>query len=348
MTKRINPHGGLDTDNSAAGSKKLAFIRYFFVLGAGGAILAAYFDYQQGYTLVSIVEFLVGILALLFLAYSRGQSIAGPILCLTVIVVYALFTVAAFTQMDTVTSLVWVPAYPIIFFFLTHFRTGLFWSVLTLLTLTAAYLLHPYLNSTPRIPLEAFLQTCSAYIFAGTLAFFYEKVRSRQEEMLQYQADFDYLTGIYNRRGLTHHLDAEISRVQRYGTRLSLLLLDLDNFKAVNDSYGHKAGDSVLQEICQVTQGSIRKSDILARWGGEEFAVLMPEASLEEARLLAEKLRAMIADHKFQKVGRITVSIGVAQYHLPEASDDLLQRADTALYRAKALDKNRVEVEPYL
>jgi len=326
--------------------KKLPFIRYFYGLGAAVALVAAYVDFNSGYTAAFFIEALVGVMGLILLVYSSHHAIGETILKLTVLMVYALFTVAAFTQMDSVISLVWVPAYPIVFFFLTRFRSGLFWSALTLLTIIGAYLTHPYLSMTPRIPLGAFLQTCSAYIFVGAMAFFYERVRSQQEQMLQHQADYDYLTGVYNRRGLTHAMASEISRVERYGTRLSFLLLDLDDFKAINDRYGHKTGDRVLQEICQVTRQSIRQSDVLARWGGEEFAILMPEAGLEEAGLLADKLRAIIAAHPFKEVGHLTVSIGVAQYRLPEAEDEMLQRADMALYRAKSGSKNRVELAP--
>lgn len=331
-------------DRPGEASKKLPFIRYFYGLGGIGAIVAAYVDFDTGYTAAFFIEALVGFMGLVMWVYSSRHAVGETLLNLTVLMVYALFTVAAFTQMDSVTSLVWVPAYPIVFFFLTRFRYGLLWSILTLMTIIAAYLAHPYLSMEPRIPLVAFLQACSAYIFVGSLAFFYERVRSHQEQMLQHQADYDYLTGVYNRRGLTHAMAMEISRVERYGTRLSFLLLDLDDFKAINDRYGHKIGDQVLQEICQVTQQSIRQSDVLARWGGEEFAILMPEAGLEEAGLLADKLRAIIAAHHFEQVGHITVSIGVAQYRLPEAEDEMLQRADTALYRAKTGSKNRVEL----
>jgi diguanylate cyclase (GGDEF)-like protein len=342
----MKPEAKPGSDRLPHGSNKLSFIRYFFALGAFGALLAAYFDRQQGYVTVSAIEATVGVLGLVFLLYSHRFPITNVVLNATVVVVYSLFAAAAFTQMDAVISLVWVPAYPIVFFFLTRYRTGLFWSALTLLTITVAYIIHPYLRETERIPLQAFLQTCSAYIFVGALAFFYEVVRSRQERQLQQQADYDYLTGVYNRRGLTRSMATEINRVARYGTRLSFLLMDIDDFKQINDRHGHKTGDRVLQAICRLTRESIRQSDVLARWGGEEFAILLPEAGLQQAGLLADKLRAIIAAHEFDGVGHITVSIGVAQYRLPEPEDDMLQRADMALYRAKGGNKNRVELAP--
>lgn len=327
-------------------SNKLTFIRFFFALGAGGALLASYIDHLEGYNFVSMVEAIIGVLGLVFLFISRRHAVHDLTIKVTLVLVYVMYAVASFTQMDSMISLVWVPAYPIVFFFLTRHQTGLVWSALTLVTFIIAYLTHPLFADTPRIPLEAFLQSCAAFVFVGSLAFFYEVARSRQEHRLLMQADYDYLTGVYNRRGLTHAMEAEINRVERYGTRLSFLLMDLDDFKSVNDRYGHRNGDLVLKDICNITRNSIRQSDILARWGGEEFAVLMPEAGLEQAAQLADKLRSIIAAHLFRAEVRITVSIGVAQYQLPEAEDEMLQRADAALYRAKAAGKNRVEKGP--
>ena len=326
-------------------TQKFHLIRYFLSLSVLSASLACIIHIQQGYYYLATAELLVSLLALYFLFFTKENHNFELLIPFITILIYLLFVTGSISQQDSLISLVWIPAYPIIYFYLTDCKSGLFWSTVSLLTFITGYLIHPYFFITERIPVEALMQTVSAYVFVTALAFFYELVRSRQETRLQTQANYDYLTSIYNRRGLNQRLKIELNRVERYGTKLSFMLIDLDNFKRVNDTFGHKAGDKLLQEISDLTRNSIRKSDIVARWGGEEFAILLPEADITQAKLLAEKLRAIVAAHTFKTVGTITISIGLTQYKVPETLDDMLYRADTALYRAKKLNKNRVEFE---
>lgn len=164
------------------------------------------------------------------------------------------------------------------------------------------------------------------------------------QEELQQQVITDYLTGILNRRGFMERFEIEIQRSQRYGSALSLIWFDLDKFKEVNDQFGHHVGDEVLRLISQVAEGVIRKVDIFARMGGEEFCVLMPQTNLNGALEVAEKLR-----HAFEECNcpggiTITASFGVAE-HLPgEGADHFLKRADNALYRSKEEGRNLLTV----
>ena len=162
-----------------------------------------------------------------------------------------------------------------------------------------------------------------------------------QAEQLQAQVSIDALTGIFNRRGLASAFEREHSRAQRHGRPLSLLVLDIDHFKRVNDAHGHDAGDRVLRELCQRVGAALRRDDTFARWGGEEFVVLAPESDEAAAWVLAEKLRAATARRPFDGVGTVTVSIGVAQWQGNESLDELCGRADRALYAAKASGRNR-------
>jgi diguanylate cyclase (GGDEF)-like protein len=123
---------------------------------------------------------------------------------------------------------------------------------------------------------------------------------------------------------------------------VSLLMLDLDRFKAINDTYGHLVGDRVLIELTRRLGHHLREVDILARWGGEEFMILMPHGGAREAVHAAEKLRALVAERAFPEVGAVTVSIGVAEYRPRERDDAWIKRADDALYAAKAGGRNRV------
>ena len=162
---------------------------------------------------------------------------------------------------------------------------------------------------------------------------------------LEELATRDALTGAYNRRKLDEVVQAEIERTKRYGHPLSLLMLDADHFKQINDAFGHKAGDEVLVGLAQELRAGIRAVDVLARWGGEEFIVLCPSIDLGEAAELAERLRAGIAARRFGEAGRLTVSLGVAQHRPGEAAGELFGRADAALYRAKEGGRDRVELE---
>lgn len=175
-------------------------------------------------------------------------------------------------------------------------------------------------------------------------------------EQLRLMATTDKLTGAFNRRKFTAIVHHEMQRSQRYQQPLSLILFDIDHFKQVNDRLGHQVGDLVLAELAGLVRQSIRLSDSLTRWGGEEFIVLSPGIGLDQAVGLAEKLREKVAEHSFGHAnegtgdallppGSVTISLGVAQFRLDETSDQLINRADEALYRAKREGRNRVEVE---
>lgn len=175
-----------------------------------------------------------------------------------------------------------------------------------------------------------------------------EEIR-RLNSQLENLAMTDGLTGMANRRYFFIKGDEEITRVRRYPTSLALLMLDIDKFKLINDTYGHAAGDTVLQNIAKTILETIRAVDVAARTGGEEFAVLLPNTKVEEAVLLAERLRLAIESEsgsiQNRKMG-VTVSIGVAAYS-PEIQnlEELLQNADVAMHQAKHLGRNRVVLQ---
>ncbi len=168
--------------------------------------------------------------------------------------------------------------------------------------------------------------------------------RKRAEQEIHILATTDSLTGIANRREFSDILESEMSRAKRYGTPLSLLMYDLDHFKRVNDTFGHNAGDAVLQTVTGLVKQNIRTVDVPTRWGGEEFMVLMPQSDMVAARSAAEKLRQVIAQYRFDKAGTVTVSFGVTEFVPQDDSNSLLKRVDDALYLAKERGRNRVEV----
>jgi diguanylate cyclase (GGDEF)-like protein/PAS domain S-box-containing protein len=154
----------------------------------------------------------------------------------------------------------------------------------------------------------------------------------------------DPLTQIFNRLKLDSVLYEEIIRGKRYGQALSLIMLDVDHFKTINDTHGHSMGDTVLIQIADLIRSSIREIDVLGRWGGEEFLVVCPETDLAGAAALAEKLRAAIEGGDFPIEELITCSFGAASYQTGETLDDLIGRTDSALYLAKEHGRNRIEI----
>ncbi|MBI5893406.1 MAG: diguanylate cyclase [Deltaproteobacteria bacterium] len=173
-----------------------------------------------------------------------------------------------------------------------------------------------------------------------------ENVRLYQETKLQ--AITDGLTGLYNHRFFRANLTVEIERASRYGHKLSLIILDIDHFKNYNDAHGHPQGDELLRGVAEFLRKGIRESDFACRYGGEEFAVILPETGKDAALALAERIRKNIAEHPFpfretQPMGTISVSAGVAAFPADSKNiDDLIKKADKALYRAKDEGRNRV------
>ena len=164
------------------------------------------------------------------------------------------------------------------------------------------------------------------------------------EAELRNLAVTDTLTGVWNRRHGTELLTADLS-ARRPGQALSLLMLDIDHFKTINDTFGHQAGDHVLIEIASRLRTSLRGSDMVARWGGEEFVVLLRDCALPDALRLAEDIRAAIAELPFGAMGSLTVSVGVAEARAGEDLTTWLERADQALYRAKRSGRNEVAAD---
>jgi len=156
------------------------------------------------------------------------------------------------------------------------------------------------------------------------------------------------LTGISNRRYFIAQAEQELRRSRRFARAMAVMMIDLDHFKRVNDAHGHATGDAVLQAFVKRALESLRQSDLLGRIGGEEFAVILPETELEAAREVAERLRAHLAERPVvaeRAAIASTASIGVAQLSAKDGSiDNLLHRADQALYAAKQNGRNRVEV----
>lgn len=170
--------------------------------------------------------------------------------------------------------------------------------------------------------------------------------RKLMEAQLKQTAITDRLTGVFNRAKFNTDLKQIVKQAQRYQRTFSLIAIDIDKFKHINDTYGHGAGDEVIQEVVNTIKDRIRQPDGIYRYGGEEFHVILPETNLEGAFLQAERLRQAVSEYKFNYIGTVTISLGVAEYRAGEALHVLLKRADDSLYAAKVAGRNRVDMSP--
>ena len=177
------------------------------------------------------------------------------------------------------------------------------------------------------------------------MAVYNAKLFSRLEQL----SITDGLTELYNHRHFQARLTVEIHRAERKCSSMGLLMIDIDNFKLYNDSFGHPMGDELLRKISGLIQENVRGFDIVSRYGGEEFAVILVDCSKDEATKIAERIRSAVEHYHFygrekQPNGAVTISIGIAIYPEIKTKANLIQYADRALYRAKKLGRNRVEV----
>ena len=167
-------------------------------------------------------------------------------------------------------------------------------------------------------------------------------LETMMHQEMEYVASTDKLTGIYNRHKFEELFTLEAERTRRFSSPLSLILLDIDHFKSVNDTHGHDVGDHVLKHLSSIIKSNIRQIDIFARWGGEEFLILSPGNNLTEVKMFAEKLRLAVEKTSFPTVNHVTVSIGLSEFGVDDNFSSLFQRADKALYFAKNNGRNQV------
>lgn len=184
----------------------------------------------------------------------------------------------------------------------------------------------------------------AAFVLLGTLFFTYRHyMLIRYNRMLKTLSVTDTLTGLNNRLKIDETLQIQLEMWNRYRQGFSLMIIDLDHFKQINDSYGHQVGDEVLKRMAEIFKHELRATDIAGRWGGEEFIIICPETRLEGAQAIAEKVRTSIENLEFNRRHKVTVSIGVTQISFGDDFTGIVKRADDALYEAKAKGRNRVE-----
>ena len=179
----------------------------------------------------------------------------------------------------------------------------------------------------------------------GIISYYFRVASLTLEHELELLAHTDFLTGLYNRHRMQDLLEQQTAMFLRNRSKFTLVIVDIDHFKKINDTYGHFCGDFVLSEAASFMKKNLRKGDVLARWGGEEFLILLPDTDINGARIMAENIRKAIANKQFHLAGEsfsVTMTFGLAQHEIDRSIEDSLKQADNALYKGKKAGRNRV------
>jgi diguanylate cyclase (GGDEF)-like protein len=187
------------------------------------------------------------------------------------------------------------------------------------------------------------LAACLLYLQGYTMS--HEQQVRQSNEKLHSLVVRDGMTGLFNHAFMEQLIGDAINRSKRSKNPLSLLMIDVDSFKQINDTLGHNAGDEVLKQIVKLLEGSKRSTDYLGRWGGDELVMLLTDTNLQGATNLAEKLRSLVENHPFPYHRRLTISLGASEYAEQDTVPGFIERADAAMYRAKHGGRNRVGIE---
>ncbi|TGN38762.1 GGDEF domain-containing protein [Marinobacter confluentis] len=324
----------------------LSVMAVLFLLGIGGKAWFAE-HHTHAWVLWAFGAFVVANMLVYAQTGNRARQKGGLIS-----IVGLLFGYLIITGGESNTGPLWFYVFPPLLFYLTDLKTGT--AVLLFCVLIAVVVFQ-----FPQLPfVTAEYSTDFKIRFFATLAFESifcfvleaSRLNARKELMdmalaHKFAASTDELTGLSNRRDMHHRLNEELSRYQRSGHHFSVALIDLDLFKQINDRHGHDAGDQVLRDFAALMQSVIRQTDVAARWGGEEFLILLPDTSLLQALTLAERLRQRVSRHEFSFAGQampVTISAGVCSIAKTGSINELLKQADLHLYSAKESGRDRI------
>jgi diguanylate cyclase (GGDEF)-like protein len=324
----------------------LSVMAVLFLAGIGGKAWFAE-HHTHSWVLWGFGVLVAGNMLVFSLTGNRNRQKGGLIS-----IVGLLFGYLIITGGESNTGPLWFYVFPPLLFYLTDLKTGT--AVLLFCVLVAVVVFQfpqlPFV--TAEYGTDFKIRFFATLTFESIFCFVLEasRLNARKElvdlaEAHEHAARTDELTGLSNRRDMQHRLNEEFSRYQRSGHHFSVALIDLDLFKRINDDYGHDAGDQVLRDFAALVQSVIRQTDIAARWGGEEFLILLPDTSLLPALTLAERLRHKVARHEFSFAGKtmpVTMSAGICSIAKAGSIDELLKQADLYLYSAKESGRNRI------
>ncbi len=323
--------------------QKIHALRFFLFAAIVLLVTFSVINLLLGNRGLATSEGLAAVLAVVVTSLIRKTSWYDLYSYLFVAVAAALLLVILLYHSPPESAFVWAGIFPIFSFFLLGIRRGLMAHIVFSVILFGALVLgmhgHGYVV-TPRL----LVNVGGALVVFGSFIYLYERAKESALHLLFHHSVSDALTETGNRRLFATLLQKEKSLAHRQVRPLSLIMLDIDHFKNVNDRFGHITGDAILKSFAGLIKDNLRQSDLLFRWGGEEFIILLPGNEPEAAHMLAEKIRIIIENHPFDPVGKMTASFGVTGVLPGESDEETIRRLDQALYRAKDHGRNRVEV----
>ncbi len=297
-------------------------------------------DYFLNFSCLFPNDFLFFVFLLVsYLLVKRGRlEVAVNVLVLAI-----LFTLTYCLLAGHYSSLFWFPLVPLLAGIFFDFKRLLFYAYIPVITNTAIFFLKfsQFLRAgrlTPNSPIVLGFEALAAYLTFGVAITVYRIFIDAYREGLKRLLEIDSLTTVLTRRSLFSRLEEIEKRCIPY----AVLMLDIDFFKSVNDTFGHQVGDKVLREVSILIKSNLRRGDIVGRYGGEEFLIVLPGADRLNATAVAEKIRRLIEEHDFSIPRKVTVSLGVADSTEAEGMEDVIKLADERLYVAKRLGRNRV------
>ncbi len=317
---------------------KITLLASLSLIGSAACFLYAFLDLSEGDRAMAILEVVVGTVLFLNPFVAKKYRNLEVMATVSLLLLSGIFIVAVFDELPgDKSSLIWVNVVPALAFFIKG-KKGIYWSL-------GFFWVHLVLVLSRNLNIDKDLvDAYMSYMVVMVIFYFYAWMSERYRKAWENIAKMDSLTGVLSRTAFEEAMKREIDRARRYGEKFSVILFDLDNFKAINDNYGHIFGDKVLKRVAETVKTSLRSTDIMARWGGEEFVILLPGTDGREALIVAEKLRRSVQNLGLGTKMRITASFGVAEVRDGDDEVRLMLKADKALYSAKRNGKNRVEV----
>lgn len=302
----------------------------------------------NGLYVLSVVELFFALICLFIykkVGVDKSRAEIAKLAKLYLILLYSGVLFSLVQDRFVITSYVWVLLFPSISYILLGKKWGAIYTAGALIASSVIFTYSFYNNESIFNP-SSFLNALLGMLVIWLLAHEYESWMQKFHRKLIGLASSDSLTGLYNREPLEHIYTHGLAESERQGSKLSLILLDIDFFKRVNDNYGHASGDTVLRLVSDILRTHAREGDFIFRLGGEEFCIILPVSSSEEAQEIAEEIRLSVAE-KFKEYGAknqsITISIGIAESeHYQQTMDELFRAADERLYMAKSMGRNRV------
>ena len=343
--------------------RKWAVGIFFYIIVTPVLLFFAWYRLDEGYIIYAAILFSIVILFTIITTLIYRGFPSGPlyrILSFSIVLFFSAILIMG-RLLDNYTA--WIIIYPLFVFYMFGKHEGIIWSAIFLIIIGFLSLCRDPLLHTEPLPKSYVLRFMITYAIVMSMTYAYEIVRQYYQDMMELKHDLlmkekeklsilartDYLTKLSNRQYITELIAYERGRAKRSNKSYSIAIGDIDNFKAVNDSYGHDCGDMVLKKIADIMRSTVRHQDYVARWGGEEFLLLLPETDSIGAQTVAEKIRAEIENVSFQCLGSsfsITMSFGVSQLHgIAEDMQETIKNADRALYRAKNAGKNIVIID---